>query len=239
MSIGQLLKTIVAWLRRWLQSSQKKAPQPFVSVREKQYPLGLLKLVEGRDTSHAVRTWIICLNSDQRGLVPLDIHIYLDFIGVTGDLSSRHQGKRRTNGTHTITILRASRTLQADGNYLCEHIFSSDYDFQGQHATPADVQARITCDRIAVLAGMRPITDQEWPDEIEELYRQIMGREGLPHTQAFKFWRKKPPARSLNLPSSKGHARGQKGRPMARPATRLSAGRYSLNNARAGKRKVP
>ena len=237
MGIGQLLKNIVAWLQRWLRSIQKKAPQPFVSIREKQYPLGVLKLVEGRDTSHAVRTWIICPKSGQESIMaPLDLHVYLDFLGGTDPLASGSNSRNRSNGTHMITILRASRRLQSDGTYRYDHIFSSDYDFQGQHSTPADVQARIACDRIAVLAGIRPIAEADWPDEIEEIYRQVMGREGLTHTQAFKFWRKKASARSLNLPST-GRTHSRKGSSMARSSPRSSAGRYSMNNARTGKRK--
>lgn len=241
MGIGQLLQNIVAWLQRWLKSSQKKVPQPFVSVREKQYPLGLLKLVEGRDTSHAVRTWIISPSTTHNdSLAPLDTHIYLDFIGMVADKKGKFsRPARRSNGTHTITILKASRTLQEDGTYKYDHVFSRDYDFQGQHATPADVQARIACDRIAVLTGMRRIDDLKWPDEIEEIYRQVMGREGLPNTQAYKFWRKKSSGRSLNRPSSsKNRMRSRKGASMARPSAQPTAGQYSMNNARMGKRKA-
>ena len=240
MGIGQLLKNIVEWVQRWLRSIQKKSPQPFVSVREKQYPLGLLKLVEGRDTSHAVRTWIISPTTNQSGMMPLDLHIYLDFIGVIIGDPSAPQRQGRGTGTHTITILRASRMLQSDGTYNYEHIFSNDYDFQGQHSTPADVQARIACDRIAVLAGMRPISDLQWPDEMEEIYRQVMGREGLLNTQAFKFWRKKASSRSVNLPSSKSKSRtrSMRGSSMGRSPSRSSAGRYSMNIARSGKRKA-
>ena len=239
MGIGQLLKNIVEWLQRWLHSIQEKSPEPFVSVREKQYPLGLLKLVEGRDTSHAIRTWIICPTDNHQGMTALDLHIYLDFIGaIAGDPTASHRQHGRSGGTHTITILRASRTLQSDGTYSYDHIFSSDYDFQGQHSTPADVQARIACDRIAVLAGMRPITDLQWPDEMEEIYRQVMGREGLPKTQAFKFWRKKSASRSVNLPSSKSRTRSARGSAAARsPSRKATAGRYSMNVSRA-KRKA-
>lgn len=230
MNIGQFLQSLVAWLQRWLHSIKKKTPQPFVSVREKQYPLGLLKLVEGRDTSHAIRTWIISPTEVKQGMEALDIHIYLDFIGATSESMPAHNPRPRGT-THTITILRASRSLQHNGTYRYDHIFSSHYDFQSQCMTPADVQARIACDRIAVLAGMRPIRDEGWHDELEEIYRQVMGQDGLPHTQAFKFWRKSSSPRSINLPSSKTRTR-----PPAsgkNPSSRRSkAHRYSINTAR-------
>lgn len=234
MAIGQLLQNLVAWLQRWLHSITKKTPQPFVSVREKQYPLGLLKLVEGRDTSHAIRTWIICPTEVKQGLDTLDIHIYLDFIGVTSESIQPHQSRTRGT-THTITILRASRTLQRDGTYRYDHIFSKQYDFQGQCTTPADVQARIACDRIAVLAGMRPISEAGWQDELEEIYRQVMGQDGLPHTQAFKFWRKQSGSRSLNMPSSKTRSR-MKSSEKRHSIGRSKPLRYSMNKARMSKR---
>ena len=236
MGIGQLLKNIVEWLKRWLLSTQKQAPKPFVSVREKRYPLGLLKLVEGRDTSHAVRTWIISPTASQHGMTPLDLHIYLDFIGVTADGPSSHKAQGGWGETHTITILRASHTLQRDGTYTYDHIFSRHYDFQGQHSTPADVQARIACDRIAVLAGMRLIPDLEWPDEVEEIYLQVMGRDGLPNTQAYQFWRKSS-VRAPNGASSNARHYPRNSSPSTRSSARV-ASRYSMNNAHAGKRKV-
>ncbi|MEB3232576.1 MAG: hypothetical protein VKJ64_16325 [Leptolyngbyaceae bacterium] len=234
MRIGQLLQAILEWVKRLLDSTQAKTSKPFVSVREKQYPFGLLKLVEGRDTLHAVRTWIISPNQSSDLTTDLmDLHIYLDFVDATSTMyygsahntgesmaTSKEGGAFRT--THTITLMRASSTLQADGTYTYEHIFSKQYDFKGQQATPADVQARIACDRIAVLAGMCPVKDVEWPDEIEEIHRQVMGREGIPSTQAFKFWRKKKQAsRSKSLTSRRSS-------PQSKP--RAAAPKYSLNN---------
>ncbi|NEQ96320.1 MAG: hypothetical protein F6K30_06290 [Cyanothece sp. SIO2G6] len=234
MRIGKLLQVLLAWVKRLLASTQTKTPKPFISVREKQYPLGLLKLVEGRDTLHAVRTWIISPNSSPESpSMPMDLHIYLDFIDVSSILyqgsahsrnpsagSSQAGGPMRT--THTITLMRASHTLEADGNYTYEHIFSNQYDFKGQQATPADVQARIACDRIAVLAGMCPIQDMAWPDEVDEIYRQVMGRDGLPATQAFKFWRKKKQASRPKPPTSR--------RSSTHPKPRVAPPKYSLNN---------
>ncbi|MGK7890558.1 MAG: hypothetical protein AB4042_14605 [Leptolyngbyaceae cyanobacterium] len=234
MRIGQWLEAILGWVKRLLNSTQAKTPQPFVSVREKQYPLGLLKLVEGRDTLHAVRTWIISPNqSPDSTSIPMDLHIYLDFVDATSTLyqGSAHSGNSSSSGsrgraafraTHTLMLMWASHSLQADGNYAYEHIFSKQYDFKGQQTTPADVQARIACDRIAVLAGMCPIQDTEWPAEIEEIHRQVMGREGIPSAQAFKVWRKKKQA-SRTKPSA-----SRRSRPHTK--SRLATPKYSLNS---------
>ncbi|MEM9213132.1 MAG: hypothetical protein AAGD25_02200 [Cyanobacteria bacterium P01_F01_bin.150] len=197
--IGQLLKTLIEWVKRLLWSYRGKVPKPFVALREKQYPLGLLKLVEGRDTLWAIRTWIICPQEQSaskerakhRKNEPMDIHIYLDLIGSV-------EGRNRLpnvstefsrTATHTITVLKASHRLSYSGAYDYEHLFSGQYDFQGQMITAAEVQARIACDRLAILRGMRYIHDSAWENEVEEVYRQIMGLEGLPSTEAFKFWR--------------------------------------------------
>ncbi|NET54232.1 MAG: hypothetical protein F6K09_38165 [Merismopedia sp. SIO2A8] len=228
MSLGQLLKKFVEWVRRFLWSAQTTAPKPFVSVREKQYPLGLLKLVEGRDTQHAVRTWIICPTQANPQVVPMDLHIYLDFVDITSKAQAHTRSTMSLRTTHTVTLMRASHALQQDGNYAYEYIFSKQYDFKGQHATAADVQARIACDRIAVLAGMRPVQDVQWADEVEEIYRQVMGREGIPSTQAFKFWRKKQ--QSSRLSSRAAHALHR-----ARSKAKTTTPRYSLNNARVRK----
>ncbi|NET51843.1 MAG: hypothetical protein F6K09_25035 [Merismopedia sp. SIO2A8] len=208
-----------------------------MTIREKQYPLAVLKLVEGRDTPQSQRTWVISPNENPSTsassyhVVPpmhrvhsgentsnaMDIHIYLDFIGVVDEQpngqqrDSKHWGQKRSekrskkrsekqdqrntppvwrkHHTHSLTILRASRWLNREGSYVYEHIFSGQYDFQGQMTTAADVQARIVCDRLAILRGMHDISDLMWVDEVQEIYRQIMGIEGLPHTQAFKIWR--------------------------------------------------
>lgn len=209
MRIGQLLKTLVEWIKRLLWSYRGKVPKPFVSIREKQYPLGLLKLVEGRDTLRAIRTWIICPKDYDSGekrkasSSSMDIHIYLDFIGaIDGSVRSRTISQDwSATTTHTITILKASRRLNYEGTYDYEHLFSGHFDFQGQMVTAAEVQARIACDRLAILRGMRYISDLTWADEVEEVYRQIMGLDGIPSTEAFKFWRleqskRKPASRS-------------------------------------------
>lgn len=200
MHIGQLLKTLIEWIKRLLWSYRGKVPKPYVAIREKQYPLGLLKLVEGRDTLRAIRTWIICPQdqdprnnrTEKRGDRPRDIHIYLDFIGSIEGQNRSPKGPTEFSptATHTITILRASHRLNYDGTYDYEHLFSGHYDFQGQMITAAEVQARIACDRLAILRGMRYIPDLNWADEVKEVYRQIMGLEGLPSTEAFRFWRR-------------------------------------------------
>lgn len=228
MSLSQLLKKFVEWVRRFLQSAQTTAPKPFVSVREKQYPLGLLKLVEGRDTHHAVRTWIVCPTLLDPQTDSLDLHIYLDFVDVTHKSQAHIQSTMARRATHTVTLMRASHTLQADGHYTYQHVFSGQYDFKGQLATTAEVQARITCDRIAVLAGMRPIQDVEWADEVEEIYRQVMGREGLPSTQAFNFWRKKKQSSRLSPRTARSFSQ-------SRRKGKATVPRYSLNNARVRK----
>lgn len=198
MRIGQLLKSLIEWVKRLLWSYRGKVPKPYVVIREKQYPLGLLKLVEGRDTLRAIRTWIFCPKEHGRyhsigdtAEDAMDIHIYLDFIGsLEGHYRSSQASKELTQkATHTITILKASHRLNYDGTYDYDHLFSGQYDFQGQMVTSAEVQARIACDRLAILRGMRPIPELSWADEVEEIYRQIMGLEGLSSTEAFKFWR--------------------------------------------------
>ena len=199
MHIGQLLKTLIEWLKRLLWSYRGKVPKPYVAIRKKQYPLGLLKLVEGRDTLRAIRTWIICpqdqgtnrRQTKNRGDGPRDIHIYLDFVGSIEGQNRFRKGPTdfSPTATHTMTILIASHRLNYDGTYDYEHLFSGQYDFQGQMTTAAEVQARIACDRLAILRGMRYIPEASWADEVEEVYRQIMGLEGLPTTEAFKFWR--------------------------------------------------
>lgn len=209
MRIGQLLKTLIEWVKRFLWSFRGTVPKPYVALREKQYPLGLLKLVEGRDTLRAIRTWIICpqdqnkINNPTRkkGDRPQDIHIYLDFIGsLEGQNRSPQQPKEFSpTATHTITILSASHRLNYDGTYDYEHLFSGQYDFQGQMITAAEVQARIVCDRLAILRGMRYVPDSTWADEVEEVYRQVMGLKGLPSTEAFKFWRREPSRRSQKV----------------------------------------
>lgn len=222
MRIGQLLKTLLEWMKRLLWSYLGKVPKPFVSVREKQYPLGLLKLVEGRDTLRAIRTWIISpTQSDDTARgdrasqdAPLDIHIYLDFIGsVKGPYSASanpsvfDSSSSSPTATHTITVLKASHRLKYDGSYDYEHLFSGQYDFQGQMITAAEVQARIACDRLAILRGMRYISDLTWPEEVEEVYRQIMGLDGNPRTEAFKFWRSEKP-RKTSYRRAIGHSIG-------------------------------
>ena len=220
MRIGQLLKTLLEWIKRLLWSYRGKVPAPYVSLREKQYPLGLLKLVEGRDTLRAIRTWIICpkdTDQDGKGVAdrnaPMDIHIYLDFVGSVEGHNRSHPIPQEwsATATHTITILKASHQLNLDGTYNYEHLFSGQYDFQGQMITAAEVQARITCDRLAILRGMRPIPDLTWADEVEEVYRQIMGLEGIPSTAAFKFWR---------LEQSRSKSKAGRSRSTARPTSR-------------------
>ena len=221
MRIGQLLKTLIEWIKRLLWSYRGKVPKPFVALREKQYPLGLLKLVEGRDTLRAIRTWIICpKDTDQGGKrargekTAMDIHIYLDFVGsIEGNRSRPVPKEWSATATHTITILKASHRLNHDGTYDYEHLFSGQYDFQGQMITAAEVQARIACDRLAILRGMRFISDLTWADEVDEVYRQIMGLEVIPSTEAFKFWR---------LEQSRSTAKAGRSRSGVRPSTRLA-----------------
>lgn len=157
MKLNQIINDIIDWVRRIVWYREKKVTkQPYVILDIIDGDFGLLKRVD-RDTPRAVLTYIftpyptIEPNMNKTIKPIYDYHICLDHLWAldnpelhrsfkvssnkhTFKLTQETKLKNTTYGrnTHRVTILKASRFLDKDGNYFADTLFSNEYDFIGK-----------------------------------------------------------------------------------------------------------
>lgn len=198
MIFDRILEDVLGFIRRllWWQADKTEATKkPFQSMRVIPGELGIISLVEGRDTPRAVRTWIYSpkryeLNSTR----PVarkssdDLHIYLDFLGPLPSSNTpkanqeRHenQQKRRSGEkifTHRLQVLRASHFLSEQGFYDYELIYWEDFDFYWPSGQTPELLARITVDRLAYHcldhANVFDISAEEWTTLLQSIWKEV------------------------------------------------------------------
>jgi hypothetical protein len=190
----RILGDILDFIRRYLWSqadSSSVKPKPFEAIQKPiQGSNGVIRLVIGRDTPRATRTWIfspynLVNQSLTHVLYPLDdIHIYLDFLGPLPNAPETKktywelsQRKAKEKGeeflTHRIQILRASHMLNAHGFYDYELLFWKDYDFYRQGLGAAERWAIAAVDRVAHRLLVDP--NMNWEKDIEEIRQVVLG----------------------------------------------------------------
>lgn len=190
----RILGDILDFIRRflwWEAEAKEVKAKPFQTIqRPIQGDSGIIRLVMGRDTPRAVRTWIFSPRNHQSGNLskietPLDdIHLYLDFLGplpnapetkkMTWTLSQRKaKEKGNTFLTHRIQILKASHLLNAHGFYDYELLFWKDYDFYRPGAGDPERWAIAAIDRVA---HCLLIDDKiNWESIVEEMRQRVIG----------------------------------------------------------------
>lgn len=159
MRFNRIINDIIDWVRRllyWKTNEIKKKPYRVIEIYKCKY--GLLRIVE-RDTPRAVLTFIYTPKADAKTNVVknmYDYHICLDHLWLvdnselsvksfqlTNKVSSfkhvtttpaKHVHKRG-EPTHTITIMRASRWLDTNGDYQTTVLYYDTFDFIGKDTT--------------------------------------------------------------------------------------------------------
>lgn len=137
--VNQIFLDILNWIKSHLRKQSDNKNNAYGVLSYTKGNNGLLKLVE-RNTPRAIRTYILTPLSkkekDDHSLVAKaveDIHLYLDTLGA---LDTNYVYDRSVNRaalskeySHCITILKASRWLDKDGNYYTKPLFCEYYDF--------------------------------------------------------------------------------------------------------------
>ncbi|MEO1352105.1 MAG: hypothetical protein AAFW84_25430 [Cyanobacteria bacterium J06635_15] len=148
MLFDRILEDSLGFIRQtlWSREGEATTNQPFQITKSIDGEFGFIHLLDGRDTPRAVRTWMYSprrqkLNSAKMVVVstPMDLHIYMDFLGPLRDTQTpkaiekkKEITEKRQRGisinTHRLQILKASHFLNADGFYDCELVFWQDID---------------------------------------------------------------------------------------------------------------
>jgi hypothetical protein len=157
--------------------------------------VGIISLVEGRDTPRAVRSWIYSpkrcdLNATRpvAGKPSDDLHIYLDFLGplpgsntpMAEQERQERQLKRRLGEkvfTHRVQVLRASHFLNEHGFYDYELIYWEDVDFYWPSGQTPEMLARIAVDKLAYhclnQADVFDISPEDWSALLQSIWKKI------------------------------------------------------------------
>jgi hypothetical protein len=199
MMFDRILEDSLGFIRRllWSKSGAKSTKRPFRSMHQLEGEFGIIYLLEGRDTPRAVRTWMYSakrrnLNSAQMVAtsVPMDLHIYIDFLEPLPDAKSpkakeeresRHAKRSRgeTVNTHRLQILKASHFLNASGFYDYTLLYWKDVDcyIVGKKA---DVVASKLADKLAYkcldIAVPMKLEAEEWGTVVEEVWADLKGQ---------------------------------------------------------------
>lgn len=159
MIFNRVINDIVDWIRRLLYWKSKQIKQkPYAVIEMYTCSDGILKLVD-RDTARAVLTYIYTPKPKNTTNVVghlYDYHICLDHLWkISEDEEPSAQSFKLTNKvpsfkpvtsklqkniklgdyTHVLTILKSSRTLDVNGDYVTEVIFYKQFDFVGLDIT--------------------------------------------------------------------------------------------------------
>jgi hypothetical protein len=205
MLFDRILEDSLGFIRRklWSEHAEASAQQPFKPTQSIDGEFGIIHLLSGRDTPRAVRTWMYTpkrqhLNAAQMvaTAVPMDLHIYLDFLGpfphsntpsAVQEREARASQRKRglSVATHRLQLLKASHFLNADGFYNCEVIFWQDRDFYPPAGS--NLPAKMT-DKIAIrcvdalafkcleMANPLKVKSEDWADIVEEVYSTVRAK---------------------------------------------------------------
>jgi len=203
-TFDRILGDILDFVRRflwWKTKAESVKRKPFQSIQK---PLtgkeGVARLVLGRDTPRAVRTWIFSpYRGQEEALANLhadaldDIHIYLDFLGPLANAPETKkanwtvsQRKTREKGaaflTHRVQVLKASHMLNAHGFYDYKLLFWKDYDFYRPGTGDPERWAVTTVDRLIhqLLTG----SSVDWEPTIEDIRQEVLGKYQQRHRAA-------------------------------------------------------
>ena len=171
MLFDRILEDSLGFIRQtlWSREGQTTTNQPFKTTKSIDGEFGFIHLLDGRTTPRVVRTWMYSprrqkLNSAKMVVVstPMDLHIYMDFLGPLRDTQTpkaiekqKEITEKRQQGisinTHRIQILKASHFVNADGFYDCELIFWQDIDcYPSPHLNlPKRVTAKTIATKVA------------------------------------------------------------------------------------------
>jgi len=203
MRLDSILKDVLGFigrLLRWRGNPKDNKPKPFKSMRILEGDLGVISLVEGRDTPREVRSWIYSskrLHLNSTRIVAKqqdndDLHIYLDFLGPipgvqTPKSEQEIQDRRaaRKAGlpvkTHRVQILKASHFLNESGFYDYKLVFWNDYDFYMPIHLNPDQVARMVIDKLAhnclKMTDPMKLKGTDWDAQVSDLRQEIRGRQ--------------------------------------------------------------
>lgn len=137
--LNHILLDILNWIRYSLQNKPDKKNKPYEILSFSKGSGGLLKNVS-RETPRAVKTFIftpINKKVEEDGTLTVkqiqDIHLCLDHLGALDTNYAYDPSIKRSalskDFSHCITILKASRWLDKNGNYYTAPLFCEYYDF--------------------------------------------------------------------------------------------------------------
>lgn len=156
MLFDRIIEDSLSFIRRmlWSRVDDTIAQNPFQPTRSQEGEFGFIHLLEGRDTPRAVRTWMYSprrKHLDSANIVstsvPIDLHIYMDFLGPLPEADTprafaererieEQRQKGKAVNTHRLQILKASHFLNEDGLYDCDLIFWKEFDFYRPQEEP-------------------------------------------------------------------------------------------------------
>ena len=156
MLFDRIIEDSLGFIRRmlWSRMDETIVKKTFQPTQSQEGEFGYIYLLEGRDTPRAVRTWMYSprrkhLNSTSMVAtsIPMDLHIYMDFLGPLPKADTpraiaerkrieEQRQKGSSVNTHRLQILKASHFLNADGLYDCDLIFWKDFDFYRPQEKP-------------------------------------------------------------------------------------------------------
>lgn len=211
MLFNRIINDIVDWVRRllyWQKNEIKHKPYKVIEAHQGIH--GLLRLVE-RDTPRAVMTYIFTPKPTSGTNVVnnlFDYHICLDHLWAV-DTAGLHVKSFALNNnipsfkplvkkpsrplsalgepSHTVTILKASRWLDNNGDYQTEVVYYKQFDFIGTDATPyRDKYAVPAFKDVINQLKYKRFTDLDWDWEITFSQRRFMGSRYIKPTETDK-----------------------------------------------------
>jgi len=203
MIFNRIINDIVDWIRRLLHWQDKKVlNKPYTILEIYTFNHGVLKLVD-RDTPRAVLTYIYTpkpIGDKIKSDYIYDFHICLDHLWVISDellnldnikkekkdIENIKEGKDRPfkvpknlkvgDPSHILTILRSSRFLDSNGDYITEILYHKKFDFVGFDNTGYRDKFAIPIikDVIHILKEQE-FKDIDWDFEISFSQKRFMG----------------------------------------------------------------
>lgn len=198
MKIDRVILDIFSWIKKILWKNEQNNKLSYTVISTITGIHGVIKRVE-RETPRAVDTYVfspfqpnMSMNATDSAF---DYHICLDFLGVLDANTNERSAKsykykkqpdefvdiqkasvyNKTHNTHTVTIIKSSRWVNKDGEYIGEVLFQKEYDFVGRWSYFGRDRLAVPIFRSAIsrLKTLSPLS-VKWDEELTKATKKFI-----------------------------------------------------------------